>query len=32
MFDFLLHVHTAEMGTDEVAALKKITDRYLKVK
>jgi hypothetical protein len=31
MFDFLLHVRTAEMGTDEVASLKKITDRYLKV-
>jgi uncharacterized tellurite resistance protein B-like protein len=30
MFDFLLHVKTAAMGSDEVESLKRITSRYLK--
>jgi uncharacterized tellurite resistance protein B-like protein len=30
MFDFLLHVRTATMESDEVEALRKITAKYLK--
>jgi len=31
MFDLLLHVRTGKMGADEMAALKKTTEKHLKI-
>jgi len=30
MFDLMLHVHTAAMADDEINALRKLTEKYLK--